>query len=82
MFGVGLFSFFLFPPFPLLSSFLFLLFPLLLEPIEKEKGQERGVGGRGQQGGDICSSALRAEVQREGCAEAHGVSKTAGWVAF
>lgn len=41
MFGVGLFSFFFFPPFPLLSSFLFLLFPLLLGPIEEEKEQKR-----------------------------------------
>lgn len=75
VFGVGLFSFFFFPPFPLLSSFLFLLFPLLLGPIEEEK--EQGIAGKRESEGaasqeDICKPALRSEVQRDFCAEANG----------
>lgn len=52
MFGVGLFSSFSFLPFLFfLLFFKPLLFPLLLEPIEEEKEQERGVGGRGHREG-------------------------------
>lgn len=82
VFGVGLFSFFFFPPFSLLSSFLFLLFSLLLGPIEEEKEQERGSQKERPARRDICKSALRSEVQREGCAEANRASKAAGWVVF